>query len=42
LLVADVVARVALLAAELPLGGVTATRGAPLFIWLLTRTKGVR
>lgn len=42
LLVADVVARVALLAAELPIGVVTATLGAPLFIWLLTRTKGVR
>jgi ABC-type cobalamin transport system, permease component len=42
LLVADVIARVALLAAELPIGVVTATLGAPLFIWLLTRTKGVR
>ncbi|MCP1107903.1 vitamin B12 ABC transporter permease BtuC [Serratia nevei] len=42
LLVADVVARVALLAAELPIGVVTATLGAPLFIWLLTRVKGVR
>lgn len=42
LLVADVIARVALLAAELPIGVVTATLGAPLFIWLLTRAKGVR
>ena len=42
LLVADVVARIALLAAELPIGVVTATLGAPLFIWLLTRAKGVR
>lgn len=42
LLVADVVARVALVAAELPIGVVTATLGAPLFIWLLARTKSVR
>lgn len=42
LLVADVVARITLLSAELPIGVVTATLGAPLFIWLLTRSKSVR
>jgi vitamin B12 transport system permease protein len=42
LLVADVVARIALFSAELPIGVVTATLGAPLFIWLLARTKSVR
>lgn len=39
LLAADVVARITLLSAELPIGVVTATLGAPLFIWLLTRVK---
>ncbi|WP_431222581.1 vitamin B12 ABC transporter permease BtuC [Serratia sp. L9] len=42
LLVADVVARIALFSAELPIGVVTATLGAPLFIWLLARAKSVR
>lgn len=42
LLVADIVARIALFSAELPIGVVTATLGAPLFIWLLARTKGIR
>ncbi|TQI80346.1 vitamin B12 transport system permease protein [Serratia fonticola] len=42
LLVADVVARITLISAELPIGVVTATLGAPLFIWLLARTKSVR
>ncbi|WON78778.1 vitamin B12 ABC transporter permease BtuC [Serratia sp. UGAL515B_01] len=42
LLVADVVARIALVSSELPIGVVTATMGAPLFIWLLARTKSVR
>ncbi|WP_312685929.1 vitamin B12 ABC transporter permease BtuC [Kosakonia sp.] len=37
LLLADVVARLALSAAELPIGVVTATLGAPVFIWLLLR-----
>ncbi|GDV64525.1 vitamin B12 ABC transporter permease BtuC [Escherichia coli] len=37
LLLADVVARLALAAAELPIGVVTATLGAPVFIWLLLR-----
>lgn len=39
LLVADVVARIALFSAELPIGVVTATLGAPLLIWLLIRTR---
>lgn len=37
LLLADVVARLALAAAELPIGMVTATLGAPVFIWLLLK-----
>ncbi|QHM70870.1 vitamin B12 ABC transporter permease BtuC [Mixta intestinalis] len=35
LLAADILARLLLSAAELPIGVVTATLGAPLFIWLL-------
>ena len=38
LLLADVVARLALAAAELPIGVVTATLGAPVFIWLLLKS----
>ena len=37
LLLADVVARLALAASELPIGVVTATLGAPVFIWLLLK-----
>ncbi|EEZ5969731.1 TPA: vitamin B12 ABC transporter permease BtuC [Escherichia coli] len=37
LLLADVVARLALAAAELPIGVITATLGAPVFIWLLLK-----
>ncbi|ENK9244139.1 vitamin B12 ABC transporter permease BtuC [Escherichia coli] len=37
LLLADVVARLALAAAELPIGVVTATLGTPVFIWLLLK-----
>lgn len=37
LLGADVIARLALVSAELPIGVVTATLGAPLFIWLLLK-----
>ncbi|WP_413740949.1 vitamin B12 ABC transporter permease BtuC [Sodalis sp. RH15] len=40
LLLADVVARVALYSAELPIGVVTATLGSPIFIWLLIRIRG--
>ena len=41
LLGADVAARLVLTSAELPIGVVTATLGAPVFIWLLMRA-GVR
>ncbi|HBV40504.1 MAG TPA: vitamin B12 ABC transporter permease BtuC [Erwinia sp.] len=37
LLAADILARVAIASAELPIGVVTATLGAPVFIWLLLR-----
>ena len=37
LLLADIVSRLALSAAELPIGVVTSTLGAPVFIWLLLR-----
>ncbi|EJA1612522.1 vitamin B12 ABC transporter permease BtuC [Escherichia coli] len=37
LLLADIVARLALAAAELPIGVLTATLGAPVFIWLLLK-----
>ncbi|SQM40082.1 Vitamin B12 ABC transporter, permease protein [Escherichia coli] len=37
LLLADIVSRLALAAAELPIGVVTATLGAPVFIWLLLK-----
>ena len=37
LLLADIVARLALAAAELPIGVITATLGAPVFIWLLLK-----
>ncbi|MEG1225792.1 MAG: iron chelate uptake ABC transporter family permease subunit, partial [Hafnia sp.] len=37
LLLADVVARVALFSAELPIGVVTSSLGAPVFIWMLLR-----
>ncbi|MGK9171800.1 vitamin B12 ABC transporter permease BtuC [Yokenella regensburgei] len=39
LLFADIVARLALSAAELPVGVVTATLGAPVFIWLLLMSR---
>ncbi|CTW36698.1 vitamin B12 ABC transporter permease BtuC [Escherichia coli] len=39
LLLADIVARLALAAAELPIGMVTATLGAPVFIWLLLKAR---
>ncbi|GDX06561.1 vitamin B12 ABC transporter permease BtuC [Buttiauxella sp. A111] len=37
LLGADIIARLALASAELPIGVVTATLGAPVFIWLLLK-----
>ena len=39
LLLADIVARLALAAAELPIGVVTETLGAPVFIWLLLKAR---
>ena len=39
LLAADIIARVALSSAELPVGVVTATLGAPVFIWLLLSNR---
>ncbi|MFY2487103.1 vitamin B12 ABC transporter permease BtuC [Escherichia coli] len=39
LLLADIVARLALAAAEVPIGVVTATLGAPVFIWLLLKAR---
>ena len=42
LLFADVIARLALNAAELPVGVVTATLGAPVFIWLLLMSRAGR
>ncbi len=39
LLLADIVARLALAAAELPIGVVTAPLGAPVFIWLLLKAR---
>ena len=39
LLLADIVARLALAAAELPIGVVTATLGAPVCIWLLLKAR---
>ncbi|EHX0454052.1 vitamin B12 ABC transporter permease BtuC [Escherichia coli] len=39
LLLADIVARLALAAAKLPIGVVTATLGAPVFIWLLLKAR---
>jgi vitamin B12 transport system permease protein len=42
LLLADVVSRMGLYAAELPVGVVTATLGAPVFIWLLIRVGKIR
>ena len=39
LLLADIVARLALAAAALPIGVVTATLGAPVFIWLLLKAR---
>jgi iron complex transport system permease protein len=42
LLVADLVARTALMPAELPIGVVTAGVGAPCFVWLLMRRPNMR
>lgn len=39
LLAADIIARLALVSAELPVGVVTSTLGAPVFIWLLLKSR---
>ncbi|WP_375688412.1 FecCD family ABC transporter permease [Pseudooceanicola sp. LIPI14-2-Ac024] len=41
LLLADVIARSVIAPAELPIGIVTATLGAPVFLWILFRQRGV-
>ena len=38
---ADVIARVIIVPAELPIGIVTAVLGAPVFLWILLRRRGV-
>lgn len=40
LLAADVLARVVMAPAELPVGVITALAGAPFFLWVLRRSKG--
>ncbi|TCP60927.1 iron complex transport system permease protein [Rhodovulum bhavnagarense] len=41
LILADVIARVVIAPAELPIGIVTATLGGPFFLWILLRKRGV-
>jgi len=41
LLLADVIARVIIAPAELPIGIVTAVLGAPVFLWILLRRRGL-
>lgn len=41
LLAADCVARIAVAPAELPIGIITATVGAPVFLWILLRSRGI-
>ena len=41
LLVADMVARTVVAPAELPIGIITAAIGAPIFLWILLRRRGV-
>ncbi len=41
LLVADVISRVIIAPAELPIGIVTAVLGGPVFLWILLRARGV-
>jgi len=42
LVFSDIVARIALTSAELPLGVVTTTLGAPIFIWMLLKNHDLR
>ncbi|MBU2982633.1 iron ABC transporter permease [Lentibacter algarum] len=41
LLVADVISRIVIAPAELPIGIVTATLGGPFFLWILLRQRGL-
>jgi heme transport system permease protein len=41
LLVADMISRVAIAPAELPIGIITAVLGAPVFLWILLRKRGM-
>lgn len=41
LVLADVIARVVIAPAELPIGIVTAVLGAPVFLWILLRRRGL-
>lgn len=41
LLIADVISRVIIAPAELPIGIVTAVLGAPVFLWILLRRRGL-
>jgi iron complex transport system permease protein len=41
LVLADIVARLVVAPAELPIGIVTATLGAPVFLWILLRRRGM-
>jgi iron complex transport system permease protein len=41
LLFADIVSRVIIAPAELPIGIVTAVLGAPVFLWILLRRRGL-
>jgi iron complex transport system permease protein len=41
LLGADMVARVIVAPAELPIGIITAVMGAPVFLWILLRKRGL-
>lgn len=41
LLIADMISRVAIAPAELPIGIVTAVLGAPVFLWILLRKRGL-
>ena len=41
LVLADVIARVIIAPAELPIGIVTAVLGAPVFLWILLRQRGM-
>ena len=41
LLIADVIARVIMAPAELPIGIITAVLGGPFFLWILLRQRGV-